>query len=745
MSLAGNPIRLLNTCRTASANTTSVFQDAFGQATIDTAQWTHGGWSLGGSVSDGLPVVQLGYAATDFSPMPNLKTAVLVDKVIAAQGYREVAVIWHGYPGARIYLMLDMNDTTPDPDVAGYMAVIEYEGTLDTTLIKLYRDGAVVRTSGIPPHTIGLTERFVLSIKDTNAVTVRWDGKVAKLEMAYLPPTYTAAGTRTGFAISAESAQVRTTVSQFTHYYSTASGTMPSSALMASSGGSLYYESTNGNMILVNTALTLASDQLLSTARHLERLFIADYALRTHSTSGNATTSAGAGGYLEDTSADFTTDGVDVQDDILEILSGTWNGVADAGLGTFLISAVTATRITVGAAITINANTGSGVTYRVVRAPKVFDSDDQTLTTIVASNGFVPAGFTIVTEWLGRLVWSGNPIKQHAILMSKVGEPEDYNYGNDADGVHVAWAMDPSLSGGSAQLSDRVTALIPHNNDYLVIGCTHSVFIQAGNPAEGNRPEAITNEIGILGHKSWCYTPNQTIVAMTPDGLYEFVPAPNVEPTRMSRERLPEELLAIDMDLYNVTLEYNTPFHGIDILVTPKTADRATHWFFGWATKEFFPMSFPSGFDPTASTTHAVGNVGIRRTILGGRDGYLRVFDENAYDDDGTNFESHVLIGPIMLGGDGYHEGILREVIGQLSTLSGSMLLSYQVGDSIESAYNAAPRGQITLRAGKSLTATPRLRGNACFIRLDGIPGTAWALEQLTLLRERLGKQRLLS
>jgi hypothetical protein len=112
--------------------------------------------------------------------------------------------------------------------------------------------------------------------------------------------------------------------------------------------------------------------------------------------------------------------------------------------------------------------------------------------------------------------------------------------------------------------------------------------------------------------------------------------------------------------------------------------------------------------------------------------------------DDGVNFESFILIGPIPLGGGGYGDGILREVIAQLATASGPLTLEIQVGDSIESAYRAIPRDAFSLVAGKNLTSSPRLRGNACFLRLSSLGGVAWAHEQMSIVRERLGKQRLL-
>jgi hypothetical protein len=745
---------LLDVARTLATTTTESFFDGFDGSSMSAANWTAGGWTLGftrtgatgvlGGVADGgLPVVGGGVAS---APTVGLRTAKLVTQSMSVTSYREVALSWRGGAGSNVYVMLDMADSSPNPLTGGYVLVAHKDNDTNprtaTTSLVLFKDGVSVKLkvfpSGVPSGSGGgLNYILRLSVDGANVVRCYWSNASVP-DFTYQPSSYTAAGGQVGFALERTLDAFICQASWFKVSHSSSAGAQPPHVLVMSKNGLFYYESGNGNMIQLNTALTLASDHWISSAAYLQDVYIADYALRTKSTSGAATTSAGASGVLTDTTADFSTDGVDVDDDLLDITGGTWG--AGTGTGTYLITAVTAMTITISG--TINAGAGTGVSYRVIRAPKKFASGNLTLTRLTASAGFVPPGCNIVAVCFDRVIWAGDDDLPEAVYLSKVGDPTNYNYGVDTtDQAHV---FDPARASGGPYVGDDVTALIPHLSDYLVIGCKHSIYIQRGDPGYGNVPEVVTREVGIIGQSAWCYTPEGYIVALTQDGLYHFAPTPNTQPQKLSRDRIPEELNNINTDLVHVSLEYGIINEGINIFVTPKEPGPTSHWFFDWRTKSFHRESFPSEMEPTATTTHALGGQGSQLVVLGGRDGYLRVFADDRPDDDGENFESFVLIGPIALGATGYHDGILREVIGQLAADSGDVTLQIQVGDSVESAFNAVPRDAFTLRAGKNLTHSPRLRGNACFLRLSSTGGTAWAMEQLSIVRESLGKQRLL-
>jgi hypothetical protein len=568
-------------------------------------------------------------------------------------------------------------------------------------------------------------------VDGANVVRCYWSNANVP-DLTYQPSSYAAAGGQVGFALAVTLSNSASQATWFKLSHNTSSGALPPEMLMMSKNGLLYYESTNGNMIQVNTALTLASDRRLSSVNRLDKLYIADYGLRSKSTSGSATTS---GSTLTDTTADFVTDAVDADDDMVEISAST-----GGNLGTFPISSITNLNTIV---VTGTLGTGTGVSYRVLRAPKVFDSSALTLTRMVATAGSIPPGCTIVALCFDRLIWTGDPDNPTAAAFSRVGFPLDYLKYVEGD-VNGARYYNPASDTRTSGLGDHITTMIPHEDDYLVIGGKRSTFVLRGDPGLGSVPDTISHELGIISHFATCYTPEQTLVVLTQDGLYGIATAQNNSPQKISRDRIPEELKDIRVSDYDISVEYDGDHEGVRIFVTGHDPSASSHWFFDWRTKSFHRETYPGTMEPTATTTHAYNGYGVPSVILGGRDGLLRISADDRPDDDGTNFESFILIGPIALGATGYHDGILREVIGQLAADSGDVTLQIQVGDSVESAFNAVPRDAFTLRAGKNLTHSPRLRGNACFLRLSSSGGTAWAMEQMSIVRESLGKQRLL-
>lgn len=725
---------MLNTVRTIVTGQVQEYPDEFNVYTLN-ADWTHGGWTLYSIASNGLPTVAGSAAVVYGNKVNDLRTAVLADQGVSTTSYREVSLSnWLGQYLCHAYLMLDMDDASPDPMTGGIWLAAEWSGY--ASYLALWKDSSVIAFKQWNSRIPGGNWHTKLSIDNSNVVRAYWSNPSVP-DLTYSLGTYVAAGGRVGFGLRAPNQGTAISANKFLLRYFADTGTLPETALVGSSNGSLYYESTTGTMVAVSTTLTTTSEGWISSDERLAKLYIADYGIRCINDTNTATTSAST---LTDGAATFVTDGVDAQDDMVEI---TYTDQVVDGVritGTWPISSITdETHIVV----TGTLGNGTTVSYRVMRAPKVFDTETLTLTRLTASAGKVPPDCKIVVAWNDRLCWAGDDLLPEAVYMSKIGDPTDYDYGTNL--LDEAFVYDPARVAGAPFIGDRVTALIPHLDDYLLIGCRRSMWIQRGDPALGAPPEAISREIGVLSQSAWCYTPENTVVAMTLDGLYLIAPNSNSQPIRLSRERLPQELVNINTELYDVLLEYDTLRNGINIFVTGKESSSSRHFWFGWALQEFSPESYDPDHEPTAITSHAISGVGPRRVIYGCRDGYLRMAEDSEPTDDGENFHSYVLIGPIMLGGDGYHEGMIREIVGQLATDSGEVTMKIRVGDSIESAYAASSRVEYPMRAGKNRTWRPNLRGSACYIELSSGGGEAWAFEQLTLVRERLGKQRLLS
>jgi len=498
----------------------------------------------------------------------------------------------------------------------------------------------------------------------------------------------------------------------------------------------VYRENTAGGMTDVTTALTLASDRLLSSTPYLQKLYIADYAKKA---SGNnaALTFSSPNGTLTDAAGDFVTNGVSTDDDWLEILS-EGNGTA----GVYLITARTATTIT----FTGDGGThASGVKYRVCRAPKVFDSSDLTLTKmpIGTIGNQPPLGCTIVAAWMEKLVWTADPDYPHIAYLSKSGDPNDYAYVADIADLEPgqAFVYDPARTAGAGSIGDSVKAVIPHSDNYIIFAGYKTVSIQRGDPTYNGTLDLVTRDIGIVDKQAWSYTPEGVICGLSPDGIYLFFPGPNANPRRESRIRLPQELVNIDTDAYDVMAAYDIRRQGVRFFVTPKMIGPTTHWFLDWEKKAFYADTLPPEMDPTAICQHSIGGDRTPTIVLGCRDGFLRVADEETDNDDGTNFDSFATLGPFTLGHPGF-EGIIHEVFTELARQSGPILVEIMVGDSPEQAFNSEPILSFSCSAGVNPPELVRLRGGCCFIRVSSEDNTAWAIEAQMIEREIVGRLR---
>lgn len=747
-------IRMLNVIRTLQAESTASQLDEF--ASIG-GNWTDAGtWTLESTLTSGLPTVLQGYAINTANGA--LNTAVFVDELISTVKYREVSFGNVGMiVGGKLSILMDMAAVTPAPAASVRMLVEHTTNAAGNIyyLTTLYINGVQVAQSTSFPTLAGIPA-VRMSIDATN--TIRCYVKSSTIPtITYRSTGYSPAGGRVGFGLKCPSTGPKSTIGNFTFRYTLAAVTgvtaadMPPRSLVASANGLVYVELKNNNMGLVPSLVrSLASDILLSSTPRLQKLYIADYGLLkygagTGSNVGATFTDSGVASWtaLGKTSAEI------IADYRMEIISGT-----TAPIGIYNITAA-------GATLTLSPTpprNGSALYHRVVRGPKVLDSSlvggagaltlvpigsVPDVTGVAVTPGQYPLGCTIVAAWDDRLLWGGDPLFPHVVYMSKKGDPDNYLYANETEAA--AFAYDPARVSGSALIGDAVTAIIPHSHDYCIFAGFRSTSIQRGDPTLGGSLDLISRDIGIIDKFAWCYTPEQVIVGLSTDGLYLFEPSPNAVPQRLSRERLPAELLDINTGLYDVQMAYDVVNQGINIFITPKIVGATTHWWFDWGKKAFWPETYPSDQEPTAITVHTVGGSNSPTVLYGGRDGYIRRSINAQSVDDGVIMPSSALLGPFSLGHPGAL-GLLQHVFMELATASGQINVDVLVGDTPEKARNALPAFSFTVGGGGDSFAPvgqiARVRGGACFLRLSNETLSPWAYESGALEREIVGPMR---
>ena len=375
--------------------------------------------------------------------------------------------------------------------------------------------------------------------------------------------------------------------------------------------------------------------------------------------------------------------------------------------------------------------------------PKVFDPAANSITawSTLVTDGTMPTGCEHICTWRDRIVLAGGTTTPHGVFMSRQSDPYDWDYSETDQGAAVSLVLS-----GAGQIGDVVTALSPHSDNCLILGCASSVWIARGDPTYGTI-DNLSQHLGVVDKGAWCVTPESLFVFLSQDGLY-FVPAScdaGRYPESLSRERLPRQLLGIDKTVTNIVMAYDLIDRGIHIYLTPITdpGTPSSHWFFDWEGKTFWKVKHGAS-DHEPFTLHSRKNFYDDNSgvAMGCRDGYIRRHTHDAQDDDGTDFSSEIWLGPL---GDPtlYSDTSVDELCVTLDTSSAPVRWSLHAGNSPQQAYasGAAAEGQFT--AGRNNSDHPRIRGQSIYLKLtDDGSGQSWAWESGYGILSKRGKTR---
>lgn len=522
--------------------------------------------------------------------------------------------------------------------------------------------------------------------------------------------------------------------------YFNAAGGFPPEAVVASAGGKIERETNTGEMADIATynSLSIASDRHIMAVDRLGKLYIADHSdTRIVDKDGDGVI---VNGRLDDTNvSDWTAHGILTEDDVVELTAIT------GGAGEFLgktVGVYSVSNISASSGILLSILNGSDLTsaddattckYRIARGPKVFDTATDALTHWKATTGLVPVGCSIIEIFTDRIVLAGDPEDPELWFMSRYKDPLDFNYG--ASPTDTGRALSNADTSGVGQLNPQssgislpISALAAMTEDYMMFSAESEMYLLRGDINLGGIMGNISRQIGIGSRTAWARIPDGSLIFLSADGLYKFHPSQPF-PERMSRERLPDELIDVvqNTDL-TITLEYDVRFGGVQIWVTPETAGPTEHYWFDFATKAFFTSPLGStDYEPLSIVYHAKRN----HVMLGCRDGYIRHFDVAAADDDDTAVTKEVDYGPIPLNRGRAAIADSLEII--LSEGSDDVSWTFRSGNSPEEANSAATRAAGTAKAGVNYWQSVRHYGEWAFLRLTTTKAARWAIESIRL------------
>jgi len=289
---------------------------------------------------------------------------------------------------------------------------------------------------------------------------------------------------------------------------------------------------------------------------------------------------------------------------------------------------------------------------------------DTKLSGVTLSYGTMPAQATLGCSWRGRACLSGDIDYPHQYYQARQENPWDWNYVSNDVQSPISGGGDPNVPG---QVGDIVVAQIPFDRDHLIYGGANSLWCLFGDAAE-NGSLVEVESTGILGAKAWCKDNQDNLYVLTFAGLLKipkgFGPAENL--TEFTYPDFVKDL-AYTSSTHRIILGYDKDRNGIKIAKTTLTTGANSCWWYDLKTEGLFPETYPNECGPYSMFYYESVNSDYKDLISGCKDGYMRISDDDAVNDDigGSDeaIDSYVTFGPIKLGEEN-QEGKVNSLVG---------------------------------------------------------------------------------
>lgn len=370
-----------------------------------------------------------------------------------------------------------------------------------------------------------------------------------------------------------------------------------------------------------------------------------------------------------------------------------------------------------------------------------YDPSDNAMHAWTASAGSLPTdsdGTTprLICTWRGRTVLSGLLGDSQNWFMSAVDDPTNFSYFPVPDVVTKAVAGNNSTLG---MIGDVVTCLIPYSDDTLIVGGDSTIWQIQGDPAAGGSIMRISDAIGMAWGNPWAKDPYGTLYFVSNHtGIYQM--QPGQAPLRISQP-IEQFLRNINTGRTIIRCLWNDDQQGLHVFVSYVAGQTGTvHFFWEYRTGSWWTDTFrQTAHNPIAVVTFDGNSPQDRRALLGGWDGYVRMLDRDATEDDGIEIDSTVVLGPLLT--QDMDEVLPKFIQATLGESSGSVDYAIHVGATAEAALASEAVASGTWGAGRSYNDPVRFAGHAVWIKLTS--ADAWALEAVRVhLRPESGRIR---
>ncbi len=373
----------------------------------------------------------------------------------------------------------------------------------------------------------------------------------------------------------------------------------------------------------------------------------------------------------------------------------------------------------------------------------VYDSELDTLEEMKSRDaGPMPKHGRLIESWRGRLVIARTEDDPHNVYMSRVGDPFNWDEFPLNPDTLEAVSFGVSRVGLSP---DIVNALIPYNDDLMIIGGDHTIQRLTGDPNAAGQLDLVSDVTGIAFGDAWCKDPAGRIFFFgSKGGVYVMVPGG--VPEKITRDRIERRMSELDLSANLVRMVWNYRAEGLHVFVVPMAqptlgeAPEIRAWFMD-KNGAWWEDQFARTNEAPASVALADGDLPDDRVLLlGGGDGFLRYWDELAVSDDGQRIDSHVLLGPLTPADTTQQVKFMRPQV-TLGAQQSGCDFEWFSSDTAELPGSPVASGKVG--PGMNPTLPVRTRGTAVWLRLrNAAIAERWAFERASVDVAGGGRER---
>lgn len=369
--------------------------------------------------------------------------------------------------------------------------------------------------------------------------------------------------------------------------------------------------------------------------------------------------------------------------------------------------------------------------------------DDWSAAVLAAHAGDpMPANCRLICRYRGRIVLSGNHAAPHNWYMSRVNDPLDWVYAPPAGVTAIDAVAGNNCDAG--EIGDIVTALIPCNDDMLLFGGDHTIYVLTGDPAAGGAIDRLSDQTGIRYGHAWTRDAQGYIYFVGTDGIRSLNPSSG-EMKNLTLGRLDGEFDDIDWDQYRAYMTWDNLHNGLWLLIC--SHDPATYparmYYWDAYVDAWWSDAFPTSMGPCSMIFFDGPKPEDRAMLMGCLDGYIRETNDAATDDDGTAISATVTFAPLSTKTPGAAL-LVTQILPVMAENSADVTLRIGRGPTEEAAVASGLGGQAISRilsAGRNATLHQRIRGGAIALQMISTGGP-WAMETLGVGVQPAGLQR---